>query len=249
MVNTAMNGTRDDEMQQQPEIKDHGPVEDHLTTSITKDYEEPSREADPFGDETGEATVKYKTVEWWETSFLMVAETVSLGILSLPKVISTMGFIPGVLLIIIIGVISTYTGWLVGQFKLAHPSIHSFADAAEILGGPIARHVVSLAQQLVLVFIAAAHVLTFSIAMNVLTAHGTCTVTFAAVGTLVSLVLTLPRTLKNVSWLSALCEWDLRGPLTLDSVELTYPSVPINSSRRHHRHGRDWCYQARSGLC
>lgn len=40
---------------------------------------------DAFGDETG-AEVKYKTMHWWQASLIMVAENMSLGILSLPAV-------------------------------------------------------------------------------------------------------------------------------------------------------------------
>lgn len=158
-------------------------------------------EQDPFGNEDG-AGIHYKTLRWWQCSLLMIAETISLGILSLPSVISTMGYIPGVLLIFGFGMISTYTGYVVGQFKQAHPSIHSFADAGEMFAGKLGRHIVAAAQALVLIFIMAAHILTFSIMMNVLTGHATCTVTFAAIGTIISLVMTLPRTLKNVSLFS-----------------------------------------------
>lgn len=46
------------------------------------------------------------------------------------------------------------------------------------------------------------HVLTFSIAMNVLTGHSLCTVWFMVIGTVISFICTLPRTLKSVSHLS-----------------------------------------------
>lgn len=49
--------------------------------------------SDPFGDETN-AEVKYRTMKWWQTGMVMVAETVSLGILSLPSALATLGLIP-----------------------------------------------------------------------------------------------------------------------------------------------------------
>lgn len=46
------------------------------------------------------------------------------------------------------------------------------------------------------------HILTFSIMMNTVTSHGTCTIAFSIVGMIICLVLTLPRTLKKISYMS-----------------------------------------------
>jgi amino acid permease len=51
----------------------------------------------------------------------MIAETISLGILSLPSVLATVGLVPGFLLILGLGVIATYTGYVIGQFKERYP--------------------------------------------------------------------------------------------------------------------------------
>ncbi|PSK34434.1 hypothetical protein B9Z65_8760 [Elsinoe australis] len=159
-------------------------------------------EADPFGDESGEG-VRYKALRWWQCSLLMIAETISLGILSLPAVISTMGFIPGVLLLAGFGVMATYTGYAVGQFKAAHPRVHSFADVGQMIAGAWGEWIIAVAQALVFIFIMAAHILAFSIMMNVLTGHGACSIIFAASGTILSFLLTMPRTLKSTSIFSA----------------------------------------------
>lgn len=57
-----------------------------------------------------------------------------------------------------------------------------------------------------LVFVMGSHILTFTVMMNTLTEHGTCSIVFGVVGLIVSLVFTLPRTLKKVSWLSVACK-------------------------------------------
>lgn len=44
----------------------------------------------------------------------MIAETISLGILSLPSVLSSIGMIPGAILIVALGIIATYTGYVIG---------------------------------------------------------------------------------------------------------------------------------------
>ena len=73
------------------------------------------------------------------------------------------------------------------------------ADAGEIMAGKVGREIFGAAQMLFLVFIMGSHILTFSIMMNTLTNHGTCTIVFALVGMVVSLLLSLPRTLHKVS--------------------------------------------------
>jgi amino acid permease len=140
----------------------------------------------------------------------MIAETISLGVLALPQTLASLGFVPGILLILVLGIIATYTGYLIGQFKLAYPSVQSFADCGQLIAGPIGREVMAFAQVLILLFIMAAHVLSFAIAFNAMTEHAWCTVAFSAVGLVVSFVLSLPRTFKNVSYFSIFCEWTVR---------------------------------------
>lgn len=79
------------------------------------------------------------------------------------------------------------------------------ADAGEVLMGPIGREILGAAQLLFLVFIMGSHILTFIVMMNTLTDHGTCSIVFGVAGMILSLLLALPRTLKNVSWLSISC--------------------------------------------
>lgn len=132
-------------------------------------------------------------------------------------------------------VITTYTGYVLGQFKakyvssavkketspfliIVQPQVYSMADAGMILFGPIGRELFGLGQVLFLgrlilvignrpmltliVFVMASHVLAFSFMMNVITNHGTCTIVFMVVGTVVSFFFTIPRTLKALSYFS-----------------------------------------------
>ncbi|GAB7348253.1 hypothetical protein MBLNU459_g6244t1 [Dothideomycetes sp. NU459] len=181
--------------------KEYGDVE-KLHLVATHDVRSGSvADIDPFGEES-EGEVKYKTLKWWHAGLLLVAETVSLGVLSLPKVMATVGFLPGVALIVGLGVISTYTGYVIGQLKQKHMGIHSFADAGKLLFGSVGYWIFFAAQSCILIFVMAAHILTFSVMMNVLTEHATCTIVFTVIGTVVSFVLTLPRTSKTQAYFS-----------------------------------------------
>ncbi|PLB38855.1 putative neutral amino acid permease [Aspergillus candidus] len=156
---------------------------------------------DPFGNEEF-AEVKYRTMAWWQCGMIMIAETISLGILSLPSAVAALGMAPAVVLIVGLGILATYTGYVIGQFKLRYPHVHSMADAGEVMMGAFGRELLGTAQVVFLVFIMGSHILTFMVMMNTVTEHGTCSIVFGVVGLVLSFVLTLPRTLKKVSWMS-----------------------------------------------
>lgn len=169
--------------------------------------------ADPFGDES-DSEVKYRTMAWWQAAITMIAETISLGILSLPSVLGTIGIVGGLILIIGLGLIATYTGYVIGQFKMAYPHIHNMADVGEVLFGPfgprvasIGREVFGAAQIIFLIMIMGSHILTWIIALNTISGHVTCSIVWGIVGMIVLFLFTLPRTLKKVSYFSIACEY------------------------------------------
>ncbi|KAJ5454010.1 uncharacterized protein N7458_004966 [Penicillium daleae] len=156
---------------------------------------------DAFGNEEF-AEVKYKIMKWWQCGLLMVAQTISLGILSLPAAVATLGLVPSIILIIVLGLLATWTGYMIGQMKLKYPYIITMADAGEVLAGSFGRHFMGVSQILFAIFIMASHILTFTVAMNTITSHGTCSLVFGIVGTILSFLCCVPRTLERVSWLS-----------------------------------------------
>ncbi|EPS31480.1 hypothetical protein POX_h09764 [Penicillium oxalicum] len=162
-----------------------------------------SRDLEPFGNEDT-AEVKYRTMKWWHCGMLMIAENVSVGILSLPSAVATLGMVPASIMILFISALSWYTGYAIGQFKLRHPHIHSMGDAGELLMGRVGREVLGIGQLLLLIFLMASNILTFNILMNVLTDHGTCTLVFGVVGLVICFLGALPRTMEKVYWMSVI---------------------------------------------
>jgi hypothetical protein len=66
-----------------------------------------------------------------------VAETVSLGILSLPSVLATVGLVPGIILLCVISALATYSGLLLAEFRKQYPFVQNFGDAVGLLGRSI----------------------------------------------------------------------------------------------------------------
>jgi amino acid permease len=132
----------------------------------------------------------------------MVAENISLGILSLPAVLATVGLAAGLTAIIVLGIFASYSGYVLWQFRMRYPQVASYTDVGRVLAGRVGYEVFSAAYVIYCLFFMASHLLTFTIALNVLSQHGTCTIVFGIVGLVVFSLLTIPRTLKNVSFLS-----------------------------------------------
>ncbi|KAK2596257.1 hypothetical protein N8I77_013153 [Diaporthe amygdali] len=174
---------------------------------------------DAFGDET-DAEVKYKTMHWWQASMVMVAENISLGILSLPAVLSTNGLVAGVLALIGIGLLCTYGGYVLWQFRMRHPEVANYTDIGQLLFGRIGREVFGAAFVIVGIFVMGSHLLTWTIALNTLSNHGTCTIVFGVVGIVVFTLLTIPRTLKKVSFLAIISFMSIMSAVLITIIAL-----------------------------
>ncbi|KAI9038225.1 putative amino acid transporter [Aspergillus affinis] len=163
----------------------------------------PSPTDDPFGNEE-HAEVKYRVMKWWQSGMLMTAQNVSLGILSLPSAVATLGIVPAIIILVVMSGVAWYTGILIGKVKLRYPQVHSMSDAGGIFLGRFAREFLSVGQLIFLIFLMASHVLTFSVLMNELTDHGACTIGFSVVGLAVSFIGSIPRRMKRVYWISVI---------------------------------------------
>src|SRR5689334_12186178 len=81
--------------------------------------------------------IDYRTLTWWQGGIVLIAETVSLGILSLPSVLATLGLVPGIVLILVMSGLSTYSGLVLAEFRAAYPFVQNFGDAVEVMGKSI----------------------------------------------------------------------------------------------------------------
>jgi len=139
---------------------------------------------------------------------------------------------------------------MVGELKLAHPSVACYADCGMLISGPFGREVLAVGQELVLAFVMDVHILTLGVAMNAMTDYGACTIIFSVVGLTISFLLGLPKTFKNISHFSYFCR--LRGSVTAQrnhslaglSLRLCYHSSYDYYDRHQYskaRHGQHRC--------
>ena len=74
----------------------------------------------------------------------MIAETLSLGILSLPQAVSKVGLVMGTIFLIGIGIMTIGTGWCYYRFKMRFPRIRSIPQALESIFGPAGRWIADI---------------------------------------------------------------------------------------------------------
>ena len=59
---------------------------------------------------------------------------IGLGVLSIPATFDALGLIPGVICLVAVGLITTWSAWIVGVFKLRHRHVYAIDDAGGISG-------------------------------------------------------------------------------------------------------------------
>lgn len=160
-------------------------------------------ENDVFGrEETHD--IKYKSLSWPMTAVLMIAEIVSNGMLSLPSSLAAVGMVPGLIIIVFLGVFATYTSWLLVQFKLRHPEVHNMGDAGFIMFGPIGRELLSFGTICFAIFGTGGQLLAGQLALASLTSDKLCNVVYTTIFAVATLLLSLPRTFSGLGLLSVL---------------------------------------------
>lgn len=135
-------------------------------------------------------------------------------------------FYSGVILIIGLGLLATYTGYNIGLMRERYPHIQNLADAGEILLGRFGRELFGAGQFLFCIFVMGSHILTFRVMMNTITEHGTCSIVFSLVGMLISLVLSIPRTMRGMTWISFLSFLSIFSAVMITMISVSVEKHP-----------------------
>ncbi len=71
----------------------------------------------------------------------MMKAQIGLGVLSIPAVFDVLGIVPGIIILLVIAAITTWSDYMVGVFKLLHPEVYGIDDAAGLMFGRIGLHI------------------------------------------------------------------------------------------------------------
>ncbi|KAL4916226.1 transmembrane amino acid transporter protein-domain-containing protein [Aspergillus aurantiobrunneus] len=156
-----------------------------------------------------ENTIKYRTCSWQKTAALLFSEYICLAMMSFPWSYSILGLVPGLILTAFIASVVLYTSLIIWRFCLRHPHIRDVCDIGQHLfwGSRVVWYLTAMMFLLNNTFIQGLHCVVGSEYLNTISGHGTCTIVFAFVTAIVSLVCSIPRTfstLSNIATFSAL---------------------------------------------
>ncbi|CAG7963062.1 unnamed protein product [Penicillium salamii] len=154
-----------------------------------------------FGELTEDGP-NYRNVGWIGTVALMTKSMIGIGVLSVPISFDTLGIVPGVIILITIASITTWSDYIVGVFKLRHPEVYSIDDAGHLMFGRAGRIIFGTAFVLYWIFVAGSGMLGISISFNAMSSHGACTAIFVAIAAIIGFTLGSIQTLAKISWMA-----------------------------------------------
>ncbi|KAJ4128903.1 hypothetical protein NW768_007426 [Fusarium equiseti] len=154
-----------------------------------------------FG-EVSEDGPNYRNVGWIATVALMTKTQIGLGVLSIPQTFDALGLIPGILCLIAVAVITTWSDYMIGVFKKRHPQVYGIDDAGYLIFGRIGREFLATVFMLYWIFVAGSAMLGISIGLNSVSSHAACTAVFVAVAAVLGFSFASIRTLGKIGWLA-----------------------------------------------
>ncbi|PWN48237.1 hypothetical protein IE53DRAFT_389581 [Violaceomyces palustris] len=155
-------------------------------------------------DEDDGTRINFKTMGWVKAGALIMAETIALGILSFPLVFHRLGMATGIMVTVALAIMSTWTGWQIVDFKVNHPGVMNFADAGRVMWGKWGGYAIGTMLIVKVTFVAGSHSLSGAIALSNISSNAVCSIVYAVVISVVSFLLTVPRTFEKVSYISFL---------------------------------------------
>ncbi|KAF2123364.1 hypothetical protein P153DRAFT_304068 [Dothidotthia symphoricarpi CBS 119687] len=174
----------------------------HPTTSVGQGTHRRASITDAVFGEISEGGPNYRAVGWKGTAVLMLKTQIGLGVLSIPQVFHSLGLIPGVICLLVIATMTSWSNYIVGVFKLRHPDVYGIDDVGRKLFGRIGYELFGITFALYWIFVAGSGMLGISTALNALSSHGACTAIFVAVAAIIGFGLGSIQTLGKISWLA-----------------------------------------------
>lgn len=75
----------------------------------------------------------------------MLKTQIGLGVLSIPEVFDVLGLAPGIITLLAIAVCTSWSGWMVGTFKMRHQDVYGLDDVGRKLMGRFGYELLGIA--------------------------------------------------------------------------------------------------------
>ncbi|KAL4814525.1 hypothetical protein BDW67DRAFT_177056 [Aspergillus spinulosporus] len=99
---------------------------------------------DVFGELT-EHSPNFRNVGFFGIVILMMKTQIGLGVLAIPSALDVLGMVPGIICMMVVACITTWSSYIIGSFKLNHREMYIIDDAGAIMFGLPGRVVLSSA--------------------------------------------------------------------------------------------------------
>ncbi|KAK1232882.1 hypothetical protein PQX77_003995 [Marasmius sp. AFHP31] len=148
-----------------------------------------------------EHEIKYRSCSWQKTAALLFSEYICLAIMSFPWSFSVLGLVPGIIVTLAVAATVLYTSLILWRYCLKYPEIRDVCDIGKKLfgGAQWAYNVTAVFFILNNTFIQGLHVLIGARLLNTLTNSSQCTVVFSVISAIICLIVSLPRTLRQLA--------------------------------------------------
>ncbi|KAJ5767336.1 uncharacterized protein N7511_004952 [Penicillium nucicola] len=148
--------------------------------------------------------IKLRTMSWHKTACLLAGEQVCLAIMAQSWSLSVLGWVPGIITMVLCALIFWYTSMTMHKYIMKYPQIKDICDFGYyIFGKSKAAWYFSafmlLANNILLIGF---HILTGAKVLNTLSDHSLCTAVFSVITTIMGVIMSMPRTLHHVSFMS-----------------------------------------------
>lgn len=143
-------------------------------------------------------------MSWQKAAWLLAGDQVCLAIMAQTWSLSVLGWVPGIITMVVAGILFWITSITMHKFIMKHPQIKDICDFAYLACGS-SRIAYEFAGAMLLannILLIGFHVLTGAKVLNTLSDHSLCTVVFSVIATIMGIVMSLPRTLRHVSFMS-----------------------------------------------
>lgn len=118
---------------------------------------------------------------WKKASVLVAKVSYGIGVLGIPATFSTLGFVGGIICLLVLWSLSTLSAVYVARVRLRHPGIHSVADFGGVLFGPVGAEVFGGIYMILMLLIAGSSISSITIALNAVSSHALCTTAWAGI--------------------------------------------------------------------
>lgn len=148
--------------------------------------------------------IKLRTMSWQKAAWLLAGEQVCLAVMAQTWSLSVLGWVPGIITMVVAGILFYITSMTMHRFIMKHSDIRDICDFGYYAFGHSRTAYVFTGFMLMAnnILLIGFHILTAARILNTLSDHSLCTVVFNVFGLIMGIVFSLPRTLHHVSFMS-----------------------------------------------